>query len=145
MVGRPTDFQRGDYRGGTARLVACLSGTGYVKLLDIIAVMFSSLAANEGIDRLRLALRQSATAAVRWGTSRFAELRADHVPERRQIDFRLSTAARPACQSFPQKLQLVKQSTLNSRHPESHIQHGVPALNARMFHAAARPLRLVTL
>ena len=42
-------------------------------------------------------------------------------------------------------LQLVKHSTLNSRRPESYIQLGLEALNARMFHAAARPFRLDTL
>jgi hypothetical protein len=42
-------------------------------------------------------------------------------------------------------LRFVKQSTLNLRQAESYIQHGMAALNARMFHAVARPFRLDTL
>jgi hypothetical protein len=69
-----------------------------MELLNIIALMFSSSAASQGIDWL-----SDSPPRPRFdGAHRGLQPRADHVPARRLIDSRLSTAARPVCQSVPQ-------------------------------------------
>ena len=104
-----------------------------------MAVMFSRSPASQGIARF--SGRPATARSGRYGALRFAEQRArDRVSKR-------------VVRAFPSGLRVTDWVRVRSamRHgretinielgrPESHIQYGRAALNARMFHASAKPL-----
>jgi hypothetical protein len=72
---------------------------------------------------------------------RFAESRAGLVPERWLIDSCLEHRGTLGYHAFR---KAAMRETINAEFatPECHIQQGIPALNAKMFHAAARHSQL---